>query len=401
MRGWKWLGTGLLCSASLCLAQTSGDTEKQIAEHNRRIQEYLQEKRPDLALPELRALVALDQNNADAHGNLGVLLYFRDDCAAAIPELRAATGLQSGLWRLQFLLGTCERRSGDTEKARADLESVFPHLDDAKMRLEAGMLLADIEVNAGDLNKAASVVSTLRVENATNVAVLYMEYRIHSELASEAMLSLSMVDPNSAQAHEIMAHESMRYGDPASAIAQYRAALKTNPNLPEAHFELAEVLSESLSPNDRKEAEVEYRSAFKLNPGDAKSECRLGDIEFDKGNLQQAYDDYAGSLKLAPADIDAKLGMARTLIQLDRQSEALPLLKQVLETEPENYEAHYILSRAYWQQGRKDDARQELDLYKRYKAIHDKLHEMYKTMRLTPSEIRAQQTTGQDDLKEK
>ena len=60
---------------------------------------------------------------------------------------------------------------------------------------------------SGDLDKAAATVSTLRSLYPTNAEVLYASYRIYSDLAGEAMLSLSLVAPNSARMHQVMAHE--------------------------------------------------------------------------------------------------------------------------------------------------------------------------------------------------
>src|ERR1035441_5565539 len=62
-----------------CASQTAPSKQDQITQHSRMAQQYLQEKRPEMAIPEFQALVALDPGNADAHGNLGVLLFFRRD----------------------------------------------------------------------------------------------------------------------------------------------------------------------------------------------------------------------------------------------------------------------------------------------------------------------------------
>ena len=39
--------------------------------------EYLKENKPELAVPEFRAIIALDPNNVDARGNLGAVLFFQ------------------------------------------------------------------------------------------------------------------------------------------------------------------------------------------------------------------------------------------------------------------------------------------------------------------------------------
>ena len=382
-QGLLW-GAGVLLGCSLGFAQDQTDKQQQIAEHNRKAQEYLHEKRPDLALPELQALVALDPTNTDAVANIGVLLFFKGDCANAVPQLRAANGQRSGLWRVQFLLAVCEGRLGDTAAARADFESVYPHLDDAKIKLEAGTSLVQIYESGDDLDKAAQLVASLHAENPTNVPLIYEAYRLHTRLAEAAMLSLSLVDPNSAEMHQVIGHEALRYGDFAGAINQYREAIKMDPRLSGAHLELGDAFNNSATPALKSQAEGEYTIAVELNPRDERALCRLAEVETDHGEIDQALVHYTAATQLAPADIDAQLGLAKVLLAMKKTDAAQPILDKVLQLEPENEAAHYQLSRLYWQQGRKDDANREVELYKKYKAMKDKLRELYQQMRITP-----------------
>jgi hypothetical protein len=51
----------LLSANSLAVAgQTLPNEKEQIAQHERLAQQYLREQRPDLAIPELKKIVALD-----------------------------------------------------------------------------------------------------------------------------------------------------------------------------------------------------------------------------------------------------------------------------------------------------------------------------------------------------
>src|ERR1700680_2367981 len=86
-----------------CLSQSAASHQQQIELHQRQAAEYLQAKKPELAIPEFRAIVALDPKNVDARGNLGVLLFFQDNYADAIPQLRAALKLKPRLWRIEAL----------------------------------------------------------------------------------------------------------------------------------------------------------------------------------------------------------------------------------------------------------------------------------------------------------
>lgn len=386
---------------AVAAAQTPPDHAQQIAEHQHRLQEYLQQHNADAALAELRQLAVLQPGDADTEGNIGVLLFFKGACAEAIPHLKAASAARKGLWRIQTLAGLCEQKTGDVASARTDLSEAFPHLDDAKVRLEAGMQLVGMDVDAGDNDKAALILDQLRVENPTNSSVLYMSYRVHTELASVSMLGLSMVASDSAEMHQIMAHETLRYGDPTGAIAQYREAIRLNSNLPGVHFELAEVLYSSLSPDDQKQAEQEYRTALELNPQDARSASRLGEIDAAHNHNDQALAEYQRAIAIAPIDVNPKLGIASLLIEMNRGQEALPHLEDAVRIEPDNDSAHYMLSRYYWKEGRKADAQREMDLYKKYKAMKAKLQDIYKQMRVAPTRMRINGIDGGQDAQQK
>ena len=82
---WAVLCLGLLA----CFSQSSPSRQQQIESHNRKAAEYLKQNRPDLAVPEFKAIVALDPNNVDARGNLGVVLFFQGDytnCDSTAPR---------------------------------------------------------------------------------------------------------------------------------------------------------------------------------------------------------------------------------------------------------------------------------------------------------------------------
>src|SRR5258708_16233264 len=68
-----------------CVSQSTASRPREIASHARQAQEFLKEQRPDLAIPEFRAIVALDPTNAHARRNLGVLFSFQAHYPPAIP----------------------------------------------------------------------------------------------------------------------------------------------------------------------------------------------------------------------------------------------------------------------------------------------------------------------------
>jgi cytochrome c-type biogenesis protein CcmH/NrfG len=203
---------------------------------------------------------------------------------------------------------------------------------------------------------------------------------------------LSLAAPDSAQMHQLLAHEETRDGNTNAAIAEYRKAIAIDPHLPGVHFELAELLHTSEDPAIKNEAEQEYRAALAANPQDEKTISRLGDIAAQKGDLKQEYADYAQAVALQPADANAKLALAKALLEMNQEDKALELLEASEQLEPTNAIVHYRLATLYRKKGRTEDARREADLYKKYKDMKDKLRALYKGMLIQPEEIRPDET---------
>ena len=229
--------------------------------HERKAQEYLNQKQPKLAIPEFKAVLAADPNNLNALANLGVLLYFEQDYAEASPYLKKAVAKEPDLAKIRALLGLAEKSLGQTAESRTDLAAAVPQLAEPGIRVQAGLALIEIYAASQELDKAAGTVSLLQQVAPTDTRVLYTAYRIYSDLAGEAMLDLSLVAPESGQMHQAMAHELYRARDLEGTIANLRKAVAADPNLPGIHYELAEALRNSPDPKVRDQAEQEYKLA--------------------------------------------------------------------------------------------------------------------------------------------
>ncbi len=367
----------------------AGSVPKSAEDHLSQAKRYVAEQKTDLAIAELKQVVALNPGNIEARGNLGVLLYFHGDYAEAVPELRATVQAQPDLWKIRALLGMAEDRTGDQQTARDDLEAAFPHLADEKVRGDAGEMLVDLYSNAGDLEKAASIVSALLASRPADPALLYLSYRIHSDLANRAILTMAISDSGSAEIHQAMARELAKQGNTAQAIVDYREAIRINPKLPGVHTELGDLLFHSMDVKLQASAAPEFQAALDANPKDEKAELAMGVLAARGGDLNTAYADDSRALQLDPNDSDACTELAKILIQMSKEDEARLLLERAIQIDSGNYVAHFRLGTLYRHQGKTDEAKQQVELYLRYKQMHERLEKVIHDMRADPGEATA------------
>jgi tetratricopeptide (TPR) repeat protein len=370
----------LALAASLLSAPLHAQTTppSDLARHERLAQQYLSQREPAKAIPELQAVVALDPHNLDARANLGVLYFFAGSYDQALPLLRSVVASKPDLWKIQSLLGIAERKTGDDHQGRLDLETAFPHIDEPKLKTQVGLELIESYTSTADLDKASDLIAQLLAAQPTDPALLYTAYRIHADMMAQDLLSLSLSNPNSAQLHQAIAHELQRTHNLDGTIRNLRQALALDPNLPGIHFELAEALHASDDQRLHVEAIEQYKLAVLTNPADPKAATRLGDIEVENSDLDAAEKSYQQALKLQPNSPDAEIGMANVLSERGDPAAAAPLLEQVLAADPSNYLAHFRLSAVYRKLHRPDDVKRELDAYTKYKDMHEKLTAIYK-----------------------
>ena len=362
------------------VAQSAQDVPHKVAVLEQQAQKALQEQKSEIAIPVLREIISLDPKNLNAQGNLGVLLFFQSSYAEAIPPMRAALQLKPDLWRIEGLLGIAEKRTGAPREAQNDLERAFSNLDDKNFRIEIGLELIELDSASAQFDKALAVVTKVEELAPDNPKILFVAFEISQQMAYQSLLNMMMVGPDSAEMHMMMAGELGRQGDHTNAIAQYREAIRLNPLLPGAHFELAEQLRTSTDPALNAQAEDEYKAAIKANQYDELSWRQLAEMMSTKGDFKAAEEAYRKALALQPEDSSAKTGLAIALISLNQTDDAISLLENAVKDDPTNMTAHYRLSILYRRAGRTAEAQHELDQFQHYKELRDKLGKVFKNL---------------------
>ena len=386
------VGAGLLALALIlapaAYAQTSptDSPTDSIREHYMRAQEAMKDNRPDVAAGQFQAILRIDPHNAEARASLGVIDFNERKYSESTQEFREALRIKPELWNAQAFLGMSEMRLGKLDEAETLLEKSFPHVQDPKLRVQAGSDLVYIYYLGGSLDKAAGIVKILETIQPDQPDTLYTEYRVYSDLAAHALATLIKVAPESARTHEILAQSLMSHNDSAGAIQEYRRALQADPNLPEIHFELGQaLLAYSANESSRAEAEKEFEAALVANPADANAEYELGEVAWSRSDFQNAIDRYSRALQMRPHYIDAQIGMGKALTSTNQASKAVDYLLDAERADPENEIVHYRLALAYRKLSAKTDADREWAKFQEIRKSQDASRLLFQEMQQKPA----------------
>lgn len=377
----------LLCiplAASVVAAQSSPRAPG-LESELQRAQSALKANDQATAAAAFRAVLKLDPSNVEAHANLGVMAFFHGDCAAAEPEFRNALRTAPSLAKAQALLAICEGRLGQPS-AQADMESAFAKLDDAKLRTQVGIELADMYYQQGDLEHTVSVLHTLLNLNPDNVDILFFAQRVYSELADDTLNKLAILAPGSARMEQLIAERLINAGNLKAATEHYRKAIQINPDLPGMHFELAETLMEA-SPNDaatQTEARSELDAALKVDGDSSRIECEYGRIALLQSDSAQALSRYQRAYALNPKEAQAQMGLAELLQRQGKPEQAVAYLRMAVRSDPFNAETHYKLAQVDRQLNLEEDQKKEIKLYLEIRDSRDKVKQLYHEMNSQP-----------------
>jgi tetratricopeptide (TPR) repeat protein len=374
--------TMVMLAAPWLWFQADFSKAKEIQAHLQKAQEALQSSDFAAAEREFGAVVALDPNDLDARANMGVMRFFQNDWAGAAAQFRKVLEVQPKMWKVQASLGMCEARLGHVAEARHLLEAAVPHLANGPFETQAGLELAQIDYQVGDLDGAVEVVRILLPNNPTNVDVLYTTARVYADLANRSRDALLLTAPESGRTHQLMAEVLINRGNSYAAIAQYRKALEVDPKLRGVHYELGEaILQGSRQAPALEAAEKEFRVALAENPGDANAEYWLGIIYSLRGDLQTAIEHYSRALQLSPNDAYAHQALGATWIKMGKPEKALEHLLAATRLDPLYPKAHYQLGGLYQQVGRKSDARREFAAFEKLQRARKETSQVYSPMR--------------------
>lgn len=348
----------------------AGQTNKtEIAAHASRAQAAIQANHADVAEQELQALLRLDPGNVNARASLGMVAFTQGDYQKAAEQFKTALSQSPSLWSAKAFLGMCQIRLGLIAQGQASIEASLTHVQDNRLRNQAGLELIRAYSESGEIEKGAPVIKVLRDRDPDNEDVLYSAYRVYSALAAAALQKLGADGHDSARVHEILGQSMMAQERYPQAIQEYSKAIERNGRLAGLHLQLGQaILAESRTEENRQKAAKEFRTELEINPGDAEAAYQLGEISYEWSDWDEAKRWLLKAVELRPKFAEAHAALGRVLAEQGNQASAIQNLEMAVAEAPDNAMAHYHLAQLYKKAGRTNDADREFDSFRKLSA---------------------------------
>jgi len=162
--------------------------------------------------------------------------------------------------------------------------------------------------------------------------------------AALAMLEQRMGDDNSAALDFIVANLRFQQGDLANATTSYEKALQKFPDFRRAHKNLGLLM---VQVNEYKGAVEHLTRAIELGDRDGRTYGLLGYGYINLDNPLSAEQAYRTAVLQQPDSKDWQLGLARSLLSLEKYEEAAALFSTILEQHPEDASVWKLQANAF------------------------------------------------------
>lgn len=146
-------------------------------------------------------------------------------------------------------------------------------------------------------------------------------------------------------------------GDLETAIAQYREAIRLNPNFAEAYVNLGVAL---VKVGQMEEGIAAYHKALDIDPDLAAAHYNLGNAFGEQQQLTEAIAAYEQAIRIDPNYTKAYYNLGNAYVNLGELPLAISSYREAIRLDPSFAEAHGNLGIVLYQQGQKEEAAQYL-----------------------------------------
>jgi hypothetical protein len=214
------------------------------------------------------------------------------------------------------------RTFGDLKQLQAALEAYVRQGSFQYLRLPG----------ATDVDDAAFESHALAAPQADAVRADFLAYNERTEDARALLSQILLDDPGNVLAHETMGFLEFRAQHLDEARKWYAQAVKLDSQSYLAHYYFAAIsMNSPLDAAQEPQAETSLRASIKLNPNFAPSYDRLAVfLAMRHRNLDEAQLMALSAIKLEPANLGYRMDAANVLLQMERGSDAVAVIRNAI-----------------------------------------------------------------------
>jgi tetratricopeptide (TPR) repeat protein len=308
------------------------------------------------------------------------------DLAADRPaEAKARLGFCLRVWpndpEVHLLAARASRLSGDLLAVEKHLNRCLEIQGGASGPVQLEFLF--LRIQTGDLDEVSGML-TQAVEDGHPDRELILETLsrayIHNLrfLLADAYLSRWIeIAPETARAYQFRGYVRERLNQPKMAADDYRKALELDPGLLPVRLRMAEMYMED---KQTPEAVAVLEPLYRERPDDPQVMARLGMCRFLEGQSEEARRLMEAALPAMPTDVGLLMSLAKLDLQDGRPADAEARLRVILKSDVSDTEARHQLVSALQQQGKTEEAAEQLKEHAKYKKVIERVHQLIQTM---------------------
>jgi tetratricopeptide (TPR) repeat protein len=294
-----------------------------------------------------RVYLKAHPSSAEPYAHLGLLEARQEHYKEAVPLYRKALQLGPDVPGLRLNLGLALFKSGDLKGAILEFGPLLrANPGNRQLTTLMGMAhfgLAQYPEAVPFLKEAAAQdTKNLQLRLALAQSCLWSK---QNQCVLDTYREILNLDPDSAEA-DLLAGEALdAMKDNAGSTKMFRAALKADPKLPNAHFGLGYLLW----------TQKAYEEAASEFHAELANDIQLNQMEDAKSLLE-------GVEKQDPATFLVHLDLGVVYVEAGRPNDALRELLAAEKLKPNDVNIHWRLARVYRLLGKADNAKAEFDM---------------------------------------
>jgi tetratricopeptide (TPR) repeat protein len=293
----------------------------------------------------------------------------RADTLVNLEKLDEAIGLLEGLSQKQPNAAGVEARLGKAYYRQRSFQKAIAHFKLALQQnsedRETTQLLGLSFYAAGRLVDAIPLLERLQTHlPPTELDVLFLLGACYlrtqqPEKARATFARMFSMPPDSAATHLLLAQMMVRQHLEEQAVPELKTAMSVDPRLPMVHFLLGEIYLFESKPQLALE---EFLKELEINPTVWLVYWRIGDAYARLEKYPEAERVLKQAIWLNETFTGPYVLLGQIALKNGDLKLAVGFLERAVKMDPNNYQAHNFLAKAYQQSSRPDDARREFEV---------------------------------------